>query len=221
MKIDFVTGTLIGVGTSICGGSAIAATAPVIKANNQEISYAIATIFLFNIVAVFLFPALGHLLKMDNIQFGLWAGTAINDTSSVLAAAYSYSDESGALATIVKLTRTLIIIPITFVLSLYMAKVQTANPDYKFSIWRAVPYFIIGFVITAIINSIGIIPTSITHFLAAFGKFLIIVAMVGIGFNTDLAKLLRNGIRPILMGAICWFVLSITALIVMKFMYIA
>jgi uncharacterized integral membrane protein (TIGR00698 family) len=218
LKIDFVTGTLIGVGTSICGGSAIAATAPVVSASNQQISYAIATIFLFNIIAVFLFPALGHLLNMSNEAFGIWAGTAINDTSSVLAAAYSYSDESGALATIVKLTRTLMIIPITFGLSIYMAKAQTANTDYKFELTKAIPYFITGFIITTLINSLGFIPTSITHFLAQSGKFLIIVAMVGIGLNTDLAKLLRNGIKPIIMGLICWTVLSIVALIVMYFM---
>lgn len=218
LKIDFVTGTLIGVGTSICGGSAIAATAPVVNANNQQISYAIATIFLFNIIAVFIFPALGHMLNMSNEAFGIWAGTAINDTSSVLAAAYSYSDESGALATIVKLTRTLMIIPITFGLSLYMVKAQTENTDYKFQITKAVPYFITGFVITSIINSLGIIPTNITSVLASFGKFLIIVAMVGIGLNTDLVKLLKNGIKPIIMGLICWTVLSIVALIVMYFM---
>lgn len=218
LKIDFVTGTLIGVGTSICGGSAIAATAPVVSASNQQISYAIATIFLFNIIAVFLFPALGHLLNMSNEAFGIWAGTAINDTSSVLAAAYSYSDESGALATIVKLTRTLMIIPITFGLSIYMAKAQTVNADYKFELTKAIPYFITGFIITTLINSLGFIPTSITHFLAQSGKFLIIVAMVGIGLNTDLAKLLRNGIKPIIMGLICWTVLSIVALIVMYFM---
>lgn len=218
LKIDFVTGTLIGVGTSICGGSAIAATAPVIKANNQEISYAIATIFLFNIIAVFLFPALGHLLKLNNEAFGIWAGTAINDTSSVLAAAYSYSDESGALATIVKLTRTLIIIPITFCLSLYMAKSNSSEEHYQFKLTKAVPYFIIGFIITSIISSLNILPLSFTHFLVQTGKFLIIVAMVGIGLNTNLAKLLKNGLKPIIMGAICWTVLSVTALVVLYFM---
>lgn len=218
LKINFVTGTLIGVGTSICGGSAIAATAPVIRANNQEISYAIATIFLFNIIAVFLFPALGRLLNLNNEAFGIWAGTAINDTSSVLAAAYSYSDESGALATIVKLTRTLLIIPITFVLSIYMAKSQTVDNGYQFKLTRAVPYFIIGFIITSIIRSTNILPLEFTNFLAQTGKFLIIVAMVGIGLNTQLGKLLRNGIKPIAMGLICWTVLSIVALIVIYFM---
>lgn len=218
LKIDFVTGTLIGVGTSICGGSAIAATAPVIQAKNQEISYAIATIFLFNILAVFIFPALGHLLNLNNEAFGIWAGTAINDTSSVLAAAYSYSNESGALATIVKLTRTLMIIPITFILSIYMAKYRSTESHYQFKLLHAIPYFIIGFIITAIINSLELLPIAFTTFLAQTGKFLIIVAMVGIGLNTNIKALIKNGIRPILMGATCWIVLSIVSLFVLYLM---
>lgn len=217
LKIDSVTGTLIGVGTAICGGSAIAATAPIIKAGNKEIAYAISTIFLFNIAAVFLFPFLGHLLNLSNPAFGIWAGTAINDTSSVVAAGFSYSQESGALATIVKLTRTLMIIPITFVLSLYMAKQSNDGESAKFNLFKAVPYFIVGFIITAIINSLHILPLNITQFLASFGKFLIIVAMVGIGLNTHLGQLLKNGIRPIIMGAVCWFVLAIVALIVQHY----
>ena len=117
LGLDKNTKILIGVGTSICGGSAIAATAPVIEADDKEVAFAISTIFLFNIIAVFVFPALGHLFKMSEDQFGLWAGTAINDTSSVVAAAFSYSDQAGRYATIVKLTRTLMIIPITLVLA--------------------------------------------------------------------------------------------------------
>lgn len=221
LKIDFITGTLIGVGTAICGGSAIAATAPVIKANNQEISYAIATIFLFNIIAVFFFPALGHLLNLNDETFGIWAGTAINDTSSVLAAAYSYSDESGALATIVKLTRTLMIIPITFFLSIYMAKYRcndNSDNGYQFKLSSAVPYFIIGFIIAAIINSLEFLPATITRFLAEFGKFLIIVAMVGIGLNTNISALIKNGIKPIIMGAVCWVILSIISLMILYLM---
>lgn len=218
LKIDFTTGTLIGVGTGICGGSAIAATAPVIQAKNQEISYAIATIFLFNILAVFIFPAIGHLLNLNDEAFGIWAGTAINDTSSVLAAAYSYSDESGALATIVKLTRTLMIIPITFGLSIYMAKYRSTDSNYQFKLLNAIPYFIIGFIITAIINSLEFLPANLTNFLAQFGKFLIIVAMVGIGLNTNIKTLIRNGVRPILMGAVCWITLSIVSLFILYLM---
>jgi uncharacterized integral membrane protein (TIGR00698 family) len=116
------TSILIAAGTAICGGSAIAAVAPVIAANDKEIAYSISTIFLFNIAAVFIFPFIGHLLEMSDIGFGMWAGTAINDTSSVVAAGYSYSPAAGDLATIVKLTRTLMIIPVTFALAVFSAR---------------------------------------------------------------------------------------------------
>lgn len=213
LKIDRVTGILIGAGTSICGGSAIAATAPVVNANDKEIAHSISTIFLFNIAAVFVFPFLGHLFQMSDTGFGIWAGTAVNDTSSVLATSYSFSNESGKLATIVKLTRTLMIIPITFVLSIYMSK-QSESGESKFSLAKAFPYFVIGFVLTAILNTTELVPTSITKGLATLGKFFIVVAMVGIGLNTHLGQLIRNGLRPILLGFCCWVTLALTSLVV-------
>ena len=110
--------TLIGVGTAICGGSAIAATAPIIKADDKQVATAISTVFLFNVIAVFVFPAAGYLLGMDEITFGIWAGAAINDTSSVVAAGFAYGEAAGSTATVVKLTRTLMIIPTTLALAL-------------------------------------------------------------------------------------------------------
>ena len=216
LKIDPTTTTLIGVGTSICGASAIAATAPVIKANDKEIAQAISTVFLFNIAAVFVFPVIGHLLNMSDLGFGIWAGTAVNDTSSVLATGYAYSNQAGDLATIVKLTRTLMIIPITFVLSLYISKSQ--NAQSTFSITRAFPWFIGGFVLAAIVNTVNILPTTITSFLGTLGKLLIILAMAGIGLNTDIVKLLKNGFRPIILGLVCWVCLAVTSLIVQYYM---
>jgi len=139
LKLPNNTTTLIGVGTSICGGSAIAATAPIIKAKDGEVARAISTIFLFNIIAVFIFPALGHMIGLSDTGFGMWAGTAINDTSSVVAAGTSWSAVAGNndalnFATIVKLTRTLMIVPITLVLALYMARKskQSGSGDFKF-----------------------------------------------------------------------------------------
>ena len=127
LKIPGNMAVLIGVGTSICGGSAIAATAPVIKAKDEDVAQAISTIFLFNIIAVFLFPALGALLGLSDIGFGMWAGTAVNDTSSVVAAASAWSERAGngtalQFATIVKLTRTLMIVPVTLVLAVYTSR---------------------------------------------------------------------------------------------------
>ena len=218
LKIDRITGILIGVGTSICGGSAIAATAPVVNANDKEVAHSISTIFLFNIAAVFVFPFLGHLFQMSDTGFGIWAGTAVNDTSSVLATSYSFSNESGKLATIVKLTRTLMIIPITFVLSIYISRQNSDGVESKFSLAKAFPYFVVGFVLTAILNTTGFLPPILSQGLATLGKFFIVVAMVGIGLNTHLGQLIRNGFRPILLGFCCWVTLAVTSLVVQNFL---
>ncbi|WP_330548533.1 YeiH family protein [Bacilliculturomica massiliensis] len=243
LKIDGGTMTLIGVGTCICGGSAIAATAPVIRASDEDVAQAISTIFLFNIAAVFLFPALGHALGLTDIGFGMWAGTAINDTSSVVAAGASWSSAAGNnialdFATIVKLTRTLMIVPITLILAIYTAgkakKAAAASAadgaaagcegadsqmaENTFSFARVFPWFVLGFIATAIINTFAGIPVEFSHGLATFGKFLIVMAMVAIGLNTDLKKLFTNGLRPIVLGLCCWFAVASASLIVQHFM---
>lgn len=121
LKIPLKLTSLIGMGTAICGGSAIAAIAPIIEAEDQEIAYSISTIFLFNIITVLVFPPLGHLLGFSDQAFGLWTGTAVNDTSSVVAAGYAFSNAAGDYATIVKLTRTTMIIPISLILAVIVA----------------------------------------------------------------------------------------------------
>ena len=216
LRLAPVTATLIGVGTAICGGSAIAATAPVIDAKEEEIAHSISTIFLFNIAAVFLFPALGRLMQMSDQGFGLWAGTAVNDTSSVLAAGYAYSDTAGNLATIVKLTRTLMIIPVTFVLSLWVSRSQ--NGAARFSLSKAFPWFVLGFVAASLLHTAGIAGPELSQLLTRSGKFLIVTAMAAIGLNTHLGKLLANGLKPILMGLVCWVSLALTSLLVQRFL---
>ncbi len=216
LRLDPVTATLIGVGTAICGGSAIAATAPVIDAKEEDIAHSISTIFLFNIVAVFVFPALGHLMGMSDRGFGLWAGTAVNDTSSVLAAGYAYSDAAGKLATIVKLTRTLIIVPVTFALSLHVARSRKGTA--RFSLSKAFPWFVLGFVAASLLHTAGTVGPELSQALSRSGKFLIVVAMAAIGLNTHLGRLLANGLKPILMGLVCWVGLALTSLIVQHFL---
>ena len=228
MGIDGKTTTLIGVGTSICGGSAIAATAPVIRAKDEDVAQAISTIFLFNIIAVFIFPPLGHLIGLTDTGFGMWAGTAINDTSSVVAAGASWSSAAGnntalAFATIVKLTRTLMIVPITLVLAIYTTrKLQRENStnskeDNNFSIAKVFPWFVLGFVITAILNTFLPIPDDFSSTLVQIGKFMIVMAMSAIGLNTNLKKLLTNGLKPICLGLCCWFMVAVVSLLVQKF----
>lgn len=212
LKLTGNTAILIGVGTAICGGSAIAATAPVIQAEDKEIAYSISTIFLFNIAAVFIFPFVGRLLGMDALGFGIWAGTAINDTSSVVAAAYSYSDAAGTLATIVKLTRTLMIIPITLVLAVLISRKNTQGVQVKIA--KVFPWFVLGFLAASVISTLNIMPGGTEKLLAQTGKFLIVMAMVAIGLNTNLKQLINNGIKPILLGLSCWFSVAVTSLIV-------
>lgn len=213
IKVDGKAATLIAVGTSICGGSAIAATAPVIHADNKDISHAISTIFLFNVAAAFLFPVLGHVLGMSDYAFGLWAGTAVNDTSSVVAAGYTYSNAAGNLAVVVKLTRTLMIVPVTLVLAIYTSR--QANRDEhggSYSMVKIFPWFVLGFVGAAIINTLIPLPQGMGSSLAQAGKFVIVMAMASIGLNTNIQKLVKTGGKSVMLGFICWLALSLTAL---------
>ena len=217
--------TLIGVGSSICGGSAIAATAPVIRAGDEEIAQSISVIFLFNILAALIFPTLGGVLGLSNEGFGLFAGTAVNDTSSVTAAASAWDGmHPGAntldQATIVKLTRTLAIIPITLVLAVWRtAKVKRTGgtQESSFSLKKVFPTFILFFVLASVITTVATAAGVEPGFFAPFkelSKFLIIMAMGAIGLNTDLVKLVKSGGKPILMGFCCWVAIAIVSLAV-------
>lgn len=257
IKIPSRIATLIGVGSSICGGSAIAATAPVIKATDQEIAHAISVVFLFNVLAALIFPTLGDFLYMTNDGFGLFAGTAINDTSSVAAAAAVWDgmhEGSNALdyATIVKLTRTLAIIPITFILALIVSshdekeatinsenlalqksspratehsskafKRSTVKTKNSFSLKRALPTFIVLFVAASLIATLteffGIDP-ALFNPLKELSKFLIIVAMVAIGLNTNIVSLIKSGAKPIVLGATCWIAIACVSLAAQHFL---
>ncbi len=219
LKLDYSTKTLIGVGSSICGGSAIAATAPVINANEEEVAQSISTIFLFNVIAAFLFPALGHLLGMSDHSFGLWAGTAVNDTSSVVAAGYAYSDNAGNLAVIVKLTRTLMIVPITLVLAVITSR-KNVERNRSFNIIKIFPWFVVGFLLTSVIRTFTSISVETASWLAQAGKFVIVMAMCAIGLNTNLLRLLKNGLKPITLGFLCWAAISVTSLAVQNFLRI-
>ena len=211
---------LVGVGSSVCGGSAIAATAPVIGADDEEIAQAISVIFLFNVAAALLFPTLGNMLGLSNEGFGLFAGTAINDTSSVTAAASTWDSLHGTggavleRATIVKLTRTLAIIPITLALALRRASGARQGGE-GFSLRRVFPFFILFFVLASVVTTAAVLAGADAGLFAPFkelSKFFIIMAMGAIGLNTDLVKLARSGGRPILMGLCCWAAITAVSL---------
>lgn len=226
MNIPSKISTLIGVGSSICGGSAIAATAPVIDADDEEIAQAISVIFLFNIIAALVFPALGGMLGLTNEGFGLFAGTAVNDTSSVTAAAAAWDGmHPGAntldSATIVKLTRTLAIIPITLALAFWQVRQAKRSAEAgegaggaagSFDLKRVFPFFILFFVLASVITTVFALPAEVTAPIKELSKFFIIMAMAAIGFNTDIVKLVRTGGKPILMGACCWVAIAVVSL---------
>jgi uncharacterized integral membrane protein (TIGR00698 family) len=211
--------TLIGVGTGICGGSAIAAVSPVIEAASADVAYAISTIFLFNIAAVLAFPLLGHALGMSQQSFGLFAGTAVNDTSSVVATATTYGAAATSHAVVVKLVRTLMIIPICLGLAGLTARRQrTPGPGPRPArmsparVVKLVPWFLIGFVVVAAVNSAGVIPAGAHSPLQHVSVFLVAVALSAIGLSTNVAALRTAGARPLLLGALLWITVAAASL---------
>lgn len=223
LRIPKRISTLVGVGSSICGGSAIAATAPVIHADDDEVAQAISVIFLYNVAAALIFPSLGALLHLSNEGFGLFAGTAINDTSSVTAAAAAWDGMHGSntldAAAIVKMTRTLAIIPITLVLALYQtrrAKGAGERSASSFSLRKIFPFFVLFFILASLITTVFHLPAAVTQPLKELSHFFIIMAMGAVGLNTDIVKLIKTGGKPLFMGLCCWVGISLTSLAVQR-----
>ena len=225
MHIPSNISTLVGVGSSICGGSAIAATAPVIGADDDEIAQAISVIFLFNVIAAIIFPGLGNALGLSNESFGLFAGTAINDTSSVTAAASTWDtmhNTGGTVleyATVVKLTRTLAIIPITLALSLYRARKERSSQTFRLK--AVLPMFVVYFVLASVVTTILtgvcsgetlVLVKAVFSFLKKLSKFFIVMAMAAVGLNTNVVRLVKTGGKPILLGFCCWVAIAVVSL---------
>lgn len=222
LGLNWKLSNLISAGTGICGGSAIAAIAPTIDADDNDVAYAMSATFLFDMAMIVLFPIMGRALGMTDEAFGIWAGTAVNDTSSVVATGYAFSEGAGDFATMVKLTRTLAIIPtvITFAfiqLNLKRKEAQaTCQNDSSikanFSIKKIFPWFIIGFVIMSCIASIFPIPATVISGTKALSKFLMVCALASIGLNTSFSNMKKAGIRPMIHGFIISALVVIVAL---------
>ena len=224
LRISGNTAALIGIGSSICGGSAIAASAPVIGADDEEVAQSISVIFFFNVLAAIIFPILGTAIGFstaDGTPFGIFAGTAVNDTSSVTACASTWDSMWGLgtetldKAVTVKLTRTLAIIPITLVLAVIRTRKEGKSGE-KVSIRKIFPFFIIYFVlasvITTVLMSLGVSASFFTPF-KDLSKFMIVLAMAAIGLNTDIVKLVKTGGKPLFLGFTCWTMITITSLL--------
>lgn len=231
MHIPGKISTLVGVGSSICGGSAIAATAPVIDADDEEVAQAISVIFFFNVLAAILFPVFGKLIGFDTTSgtsFGIFAGTAVNDTSSVTAAASTWDSMwnlgSATLdkAVTVKLTRTLAIIPITLVLAFLRTR-KEKNTDEKVDFKKIFPFFILYFVAASIITTVAVscgVNADVFYPVKELSKFFIVLAMAAIGINTDIVKLVKTGGKPIFMGLCCWIGIAGVSLLMQRIMHL-
>lgn len=214
LGLDWKLSNLISAGTGICGGSAIAAIAPVIEAEDSDIAYALSATFLFDMAMIVAFPFMGHALGLSDVAYGLWAGTAVNDTSSVVAAGYAYSEAAGDFATMVKLTRTLSIIPTVLIFAGIHLKLQakagkTASGK-KVNIMSLFPWFIVGFVGLAVVNSLGVIPVAVSGGAKELSKYLMVSALAAIGMNTSVKEMKRSGIAPMIHG----FVISALVVLV-------
>jgi uncharacterized integral membrane protein (TIGR00698 family) len=215
LRLDGALQTLVGCGTAICGASAIAAVSAVIEPPEADVALSIATVFFYNLVAVFVFPPIGHALHLSQDAFGLWAGTAINDTSSVVAAGYVYGHEAGAHATIVKLTRATLILPL--VAGIALLRARRSGAEGKRIPWRhIVPWFILWFLVAALASSTGLIAPAWHGPIAEVATFLISVALAAIGLQTDLARLVRTGARPLALGGVLWIAVALTSLAVQR-----
>ena len=204
LKIDRKLGHLISSGTAICGGSAIAAVSPIIKADAKTISIALGVVFFLNSVALFIFPYLGHFFEMTQNQFGLWSAIAIHDTSSVVGAALEYGDEALKTATTVKLSRTLWIIPLS-IFSMLIFKVKGEKIK--------IPYFILIFIAVVILNSFIHIPTFISENIVMISKRLLVLTLFLVGTTISFKDLKSIGVKPILFAVILWVTISIFSLV--------
>ena len=216
LGLNWKTSSLINAGTGICGGSAIAAIAPVIEASDLDVAYGMSATFLFDMIMIIVFPLLGRWMGLSDAAFGLWAGTAVNDTSSVVATGYAFSEAAGDFATMVKLTRTLTLIPTVLVfaaISMRLKKKEAAasgDVSVNVSMKSVFPWFILGFLAMSALCSLGLIPAAAASALKSVSKFLMVAALAAIGLNTSFKELCKSGARPMLHG----FIISLLVVLV-------
>lgn len=217
--LNWKLSNLISAGTGICGGSAVAAIAPVIDADDKDIAFAMSSTFLFDMVMIAIYPIMGKLLGMSDIAYGIWAGTSVNDTASVVASGYAFSEAAGDFATMVKLTRTIAIIPTVLVFAYIGTRakrreLQQNSGGKKVNILKVIPWFICGFLALAIINSLGWIPAAVSGGMKHASKFLMVTALAAIGLGTSLTDFKKAGLAPMFYGITIDTLVTLTALAV-------
>lgn len=217
--LNWKLANLISAGTGICGGSAIAAIAPVIDADDKDVAFAMSSTFIFDMVMIALYPLMGKALGMTDIAYGIWAGTSVNDTASVVASGYAFSEIAGDFATMVKLTRTIAIIPTVLVFAFIGTRIKqkemkSANNGKKVNLVKIIPWFIGGFLLLAILNSVGFIPVVASGTIKGVSKFLMVTALAAIGLGTSITDFKKAGLKPMFYGITIDTLVTLTALIV-------
>ena len=217
--LNWKLGNLISAGTGICGGSAVAAIAPVIDADDKDIAFAMSSTFLFDMVMIALYPLMGKALGLSDIAYGIWAGTSVNDTASVVASGYAFSEAAGDFATMVKLTRTIAIIPTVLVFAwigvrMKKKEMQAAGDGQKVNMMKIIPWFIGGFLLLAMANSLGFIPAVASGVMKTASKFLMVTALAAIGLSTSITDFKKAGLKPMFYGITIDTLVTLTALVV-------
>lgn len=218
-KLNWKLSNLISAGTGICGGSAVAAIAPVIDADDKDIAFAMSSTFLFDMVMIALYPLMGKALGMSDIAYGIWAGTSVNDTASVVASGYAFSEIAGDFATMVKLTRTIAIIPTVLVFAYIGTRIKqkemnAASSTQKVHLAKIIPWFIGGFLLLTVMNSVGLIPATVSTIMKRTSKFLMVSALAAIGLNTSITDFKKAGLAPMFYGITIDTLVTLTALAV-------
>lgn len=227
LKVNKKLSLLIGIGTSICGGSAIVAAAPIMEADDEDIAVAVTTMFIYSMLALLILPIFGTLFNFTDSQYGILAGVAVNDTASVVAAAFDWSDAAGSIATVVKLVRTLFIVPVTIGLIYFKysetRKRSLVSGNGKIAIdWKqiksTIPVFVVLFVLAVAFASVIAIPATITSFLSQTSKLFMTIALISIGLGVHLNQIKKAGVKPIILGAASWFaVLGVSVALIYAF----
>jgi uncharacterized integral membrane protein (TIGR00698 family) len=209
---------LIAAGTSICGASAIVATNSVVESKDEDVAYAVATVTVFGTISMLLYPLLPALLNLNSQEFGIWCGVSIHEVAQVVAAAFQDGQSSGEIATIAKLSRVIFLAPIVLVLGLFSTRISQQSQQVKLS-KLPVPWFVFGFIGLIIFNSLNIFPNDVKEMIIEGNRFLLTVAMAGMGLQTNLKKIKETGIKPLYLGAASWIFISVLSFGMVKFIY--
>jgi uncharacterized integral membrane protein (TIGR00698 family) len=241
LKLPGKLGVLLGVGTAICGGTAIVATAPAIEAEEKDVVFSVATVTLLGLIGMFVFPVIGHLLHLSSKAFGVWAGLAIHQTPQVIAAGFAYSPEAGETATIVKLARVCLLAPVVFLVGVFYArrrlKENSAMERKRINYFHLFPTFVLGFLAVALLNTMGLLPKLTFHIgpgsilapgdrpfnvaggLEQVSKFCIAISMAGVGLETRFAAMRQTGLKPFVASLIAVLILASVILWTVRFFH--